>query len=129
MRLLVAVAAALFVVSANAKVVECRLPSLKDQLETVESLRVEALKEAVKVIHYASYPKINYQRSGPRSVLYRNDTSVEGTTVTFLAIEGEYEGVALPPYLITVNWGLGKVRTSSAVSGEWEERWFCKRMD
>lgn len=129
MKWLVAAVTALMVVSAQAKVLECRLPALKDPTKTLQKMQIEAAKNAVAVNHEMDYPNINIHRQGPRKVLYRNDTNILGAQFTLLVLEEATESHTFPPLLANVDWGKGTLRTSASTDDIWEQRWVCFRLD
>jgi len=129
MKWLVAVVAALVTVSAQAKVLECRLPSLKDPTETMQKMVIDVTETSALVRHEMNYPNLKIHREGIRAVLFKYDADVAGIQFTFLVFEEKLGHLKFAPLLANVDWGKGTLRTSMATDDLWEQRWVCMRLD
>lgn len=125
MRLLVAVAAALVTLSAQAKVLECRLPFYEAEEVDNQTMRVKVEGDSVTVEHHINTPvRHETYRTGPREVLYHRHTEIDKFQHTFIAAADTYF-----PWLINIDWAKGTLRTTMPVADAWETRWECIRRD
>ena len=125
----VAVTAALVTVSAQAKVLECRLPGLKDPMQDLQKMVIKVTEQDVAIHHQINYPNVKTRRNVSRDILYRHNADVFGSQFTFFVLEETLGQVKYPPLLVTVSWSTGSLQTSLAHADHWEQRWVCLRMD
>ncbi len=129
MKWLIAVAAALMTVTAQAKVLECRLPSSKDPLVDRETMRIELNGDSISVHHTFDYPALTVKHDGPRKVLYHHYSDYAGLGVSVVALEDIMVNGEGFPELITVAWATGSLRTTTPGADAWQTGWSCMRLD
>jgi hypothetical protein len=124
MRLLVAVAAALFAVSAQAKMMDCTLHSLKDG-DTIGEMQVSVLGSSSLI--YSKEPKKD--REGFLSVLFEHHSDPPyDDSLSLYLIQQNAQGTEFAPLTLVVNWTKGTMK-SYVADADRASSWRCRRRD